>query len=174
MLTESLMVVCIHLLPSAVQFKVDFPLLLSTSPPSFHPLLLLPNSLSVPSSSLPASYRPSLPQHLHHTHASPLYPSAPACVLPPGVRDQSGEGVMSGWRWEPSGWGATHTVSYPKEREKERDNTQLPSRVNQRHSPTAACTLSHEQHLSGRTRLEAEKKRDSKTSTHIYTASFPP
>lgn len=132
MLTESLLVVCTHLSFSATRFR-RLPLLLS--PFAFHPLPLLPKSLFTSFSpfclAFPALPHPSIPSLPHlpfcntHTH-TPL--CLPQLISSPRVRDQSGEGlaegVIRGWSWEP---GRVRSALSPRgERERERDNMQLP------------------------------------------------
>lgn len=119
MLTESLLVACIHLPSSAARFRVEkrailtreFPLLFSPLLPSFsfHPLPPLPKSLFT-SSSLFSPHSPSSASSQHPLTTSPSSPHHTHLCLPllissPRVRDQSGEGlavgVMRGWSWEP-------------------------------------------------------------------------
>ena len=136
MLTESLPVVCIHLLFSAAPFRVEkelywletslfcspshflfilflFPLTPSLRPPPFFAWLSSQHPLTA-SSPVPTII------HTHtHTHLCP-----PLLISSPRVRDQSGEGlavgVMRGWSWEPSRVRSALSPGGERERESER------------------------------------------------------
>lgn len=177
MLTESLLVVCIHLSSSVARFRIFkkrsylYERLPSAVLPSFLFILfsLSPSLLPPPnsaSSQHPLTTSPLLSPS--HTSVSPLLISSPR------VRDQSGEGlaegVMRGWSWEP---GRVRSALSPRgERGREITRSSPHASINTAPQLLSACTLSHEQHLSRRTRKYLREKHIKDVYTQTQTVFF--